>query len=409
MAWTKAMRNHFVLLMLTALLIGGADIAAAKSHLRALIIGNDAYQSLPVATASVGNAEEMELALDQLGFDVSLISNGDAITLWQRMAAFTSIAATSGPDAVNVIYFAGRTAVENDQTYLLPIDADPSAGIASRAILLDQIVTLTAAGGSGVFVVLDLAQASEAANIQQGVGPLRTPPKGLVAIIERASGVQPDDETNEAFAITFSDETQLPNLLMGPFIELAAHGAKSYSAGKLTPTFIRGEASAVIVNVEPDQGEVDRILQLRAYDLSRTGSKEKLAAFAALYPDFERSDELLGGVPKSAEEIEDELELLRPVLFSSPLSGAGKSLDGLSISEIIKLKPKHTPIEGLPTSAWEDKSCSDCHKWDQAALCEHGTRYQGDIWNRAKLKSHPLGGSFKRVLRAWAADGCLTE
>ena len=143
MAWTKAMRNHFVLLMLTALLIGGADIAAAKSHLRALIIGNDAYQSLPVATASVGNAEEMELALDQLGFDVSLISNGDAITLWQRMAAFTSIAATSGPDTVN----------------------DPSAGIASRAILLDQIVTLTAAGGRGVFVVLDLAQASEAANI----------------------------------------------------------------------------------------------------------------------------------------------------------------------------------------------------------------------------------------------------
>ena len=165
MTWTKAMRNQFVLLMLTALLIGGADIAAAKSHLRALIIGNDAYQSLPVATASVGNAEEMELALDQLGFDVSLISNGDAITLWQRMAAFTSIAATSGPDTVNVIYFAGRTAVENDQTYLLPIDADPSAGIASRAILLDQIVTLTAAGGSGVFVVLDLAQASEAANI----------------------------------------------------------------------------------------------------------------------------------------------------------------------------------------------------------------------------------------------------
>lgn len=392
-----------------ALAFGFAASATAKGHLKALVIGNDAYQNMPAASASVSNAEEIGMALGELGFNVSLITDGDAITFWQKFAIFSSAAVTSGPDTLNVIYFAGRTAVENGQTYLLPIDVDAGAGIGSRAIALDQIISLSAAGGGGVFVVLDLEQSTDEAGVQFGVGQIAKPSKGLITIIERAPDVQLDDETGEAFAITFSDEIELPNLLMGPFIELVAEGARTYSGTQLSLTFIRGERSGILLNPETDKAEVDRQLQLRAYDIARTGSNEELAAFAELYPDFELADAPVADAPRTVADIQDQQPLLRPVTFTAPLSGAGKPLDGLSISEIIKLKPKHSPLEGLPKIAWEDKSCSSCHKWNQAALCEHGARYQGDIWNRAKEKSHPLGGGFKRVLRAWAADGCLEE
>ena len=383
--------------------------ANAERRLKALVIGNDAYQNVAAASSSVANAEEMGAALGELGFAVTQIVDGDAITLWQRIAAFSASAAANGPDAVNLLYFSGRTAVEGGETYLLPIDTDFSTGIASRAISLNQVISLTAAGGGAVYVVLDLVQATEAPNAYFGAGQITGPAKGLVAIIERPADADPEEDAAEAFAITFSDEVQLPNLRMGPFIEFAAQGAQTYSGELLQLTFIRGNASDVRLNTDVAEDEIERLLQLRAYDISRTGSAEELAAFSALYPDFAVEPSSASDAPQTAEQIQAQQPLLRPVTFLGPLSGAGEPIEGLAISEIIKLKPKHSPLEGLPNSAWEDRTCSNCHKWNQAALCEHGMRYQGDIWNRAKVKDHPLGGAFKRVLRAWAADGCLTE
>ena len=222
-------------LLAAALVFGFTNAAIAESHMRALVIGNDDYQNLPPATTSVSNAEEVSLALEQLGFGVTLIENGDAITFWQKVGAFSAAAATDGPDTLNFIYFAGRTAVESGQTYLLPIDAEAGSGISARAILIDQIISLSSAGGANVFVVLDLEQAVDTLETQLGVGPIVSPRKGLVAVVERAPEIELEEDAGEAFAITFSDESQLPNLMMDPFIELVAEGAQSYTNGQLIP------------------------------------------------------------------------------------------------------------------------------------------------------------------------------
>lgn len=401
------MRIFLCFLTYVAMAFGLAGAVSAEGHLRALVIGNGAYQNVPAAETSITNAEEVKLALGALGFDVNFAKNIDTVNFWRIVAEFSSTAVQSGPDALNVVYFAGRAAVENDRTFLLPVDADAGAGIASRAILLDQIITLSGLGGGAVYVVLDLEKAASVPDTQFGVGLVSAPAMGLVAIIERMAEAELADGAGEAFAVAFSDETQLPNLRMDAYVELVAAGAQSYSEDQLKVSFFRGQPSDVFFNREDDDEKANHLLRLRAYDLARTGSDDELAAFSSLYPDYELSEQVAAVDAESGNEA--ELTLLRPIVFSAPISGAGEPLEGLTIGEIIKLKPKHSPIEGLPSAAWENKTCANCHNWNEAALCEHGKRYQGDIWNRAGEKAHPLGGSFKKVIRAWAADGCLSE
>ncbi|GGM08324.1 hypothetical protein GCM10011534_32870 [Pseudooceanicola nanhaiensis] len=94
------------------------------------------------------------------------------------------------------------------------------------------------------------------------------------------------------------------------------------------------------------------------------------------------------------------------IFFDRPLSLGSPQMIGRTITEITQGTPLYPPIEGLPDSAWKDQSCSGCHQWTREALCDQGQTYVSDAGSRALQKEHPMGGTFKRVLRQWAAGGC---
>lgn len=92
------------------------------------------------------------------------------------------------------------------------------------------------------------------------------------------------------------------------------------------------------------------------------------------------------------------------ITFLSPLTGTGP-IEGRSIAQIIEGSPQYPPVEGLPDSFWKGKTCSNCHHWTQAALCEQGKTYLTQTGEFALGKHHPIDG-FKQVLRDWASEGC---
>lgn len=92
------------------------------------------------------------------------------------------------------------------------------------------------------------------------------------------------------------------------------------------------------------------------------------------------------------------------ITFLSALTGTGP-IEGRSIAQIIEGSPQYPPVEGLPDSFWKGKTCSNCHHWTQAALCEQGKTYLTQTGEFALGKHHPIDG-FKQILRDWASGGC---
>ncbi len=102
---------------------------------------------------------------------------------------------------------------------------------------------------------------------------------------------------------------------------------------------------------------------------------------------------VLNGVPS-------EVSFLKPLEFGDP------AIVGKTLAEVIKSSPIFPPVEGLPESFWKTKTCSNCHQWERANLCDQARTYLAAETSRALNKEHPFGGTLKRNLMVWAKGGC---
>jgi hypothetical protein len=140
------------------------------------------------------------------------------------------------------------------------------------------------------------------------------------------------------------------------------------------------------------------------------GSATSWEAFLAEHPDSVFREiaetELAAALDKKAADPTPAIGDLGPVSFDQPIRGGGPNVDGRRIEEIILGTPLFAPIEGLPEAVWKDKTCSNCHEWSRQPLCDQGTFYVTTEAPMPLGPVHPLGGQFRRVLKAWAAGGC---
>jgi hypothetical protein len=90
--------------------------------------------------------------------------------------------------------------------------------------------------------------------------------------------------------------------------------------------------------------------------------------------------------------------------FDQPIPFGPFPVNGHSIKEMIETIPLFPPIEGLEDALWQ-KKCTECHKWNQARLCDQGATYVQAPRNVLRVK-HPFGGALKIALMRWAKSGC---
>lgn len=90
----------------------------------ALVIGESEYEALPDLPNPKNDARGMDDLLDDLGFDVSRVLDGDADELREEIAEFIEDAAEAD---VALVYYSGHGVELGGANYLIPVDADLSS------------------------------------------------------------------------------------------------------------------------------------------------------------------------------------------------------------------------------------------------------------------------------------------
>ncbi|MBV9827314.1 MAG: caspase family protein [Alphaproteobacteria bacterium] len=110
------------LLIIFVPLIARAQSAPPEKRI-ALVIGNDAYQTLPRLGNASADARDIGEALKQTGFEVTVGTDVKRRELYQLIDAFAAKISAS-PDTVGLFYYAGHGVQANGRNYLVPVDAD---------------------------------------------------------------------------------------------------------------------------------------------------------------------------------------------------------------------------------------------------------------------------------------------
>ena len=117
--------------------LGSATCQADRSRV-ALVIGNGAYQKVPTLPNPPRDAGDVADALQQLGFNVTRLIDGDLAQMNQALIDFAAAAARA--DTATVFY-AGHGIEAGGQNWLIPVDAEiaSDADASKRAISLHQV------------------------------------------------------------------------------------------------------------------------------------------------------------------------------------------------------------------------------------------------------------------------------
>lgn len=86
----------------------------------ALVIGNNAYKSAPLANP-INDARDIAKALSGFGFSVTLRENANQRDMKQAIREFTALIKHGG---TGLLYFAGHGVQSKGRNYLIPVDAD---------------------------------------------------------------------------------------------------------------------------------------------------------------------------------------------------------------------------------------------------------------------------------------------
>ncbi|WP_425093581.1 caspase family protein [Tropicimonas sp. S265A] len=117
----------FAIPLVAALLVGVFSATSAHAVQRlALVIGNGGYQSVSSLKNPTSDAELMARTLADVGFEVTLLTDADQVTLTRGVAEFGRALRSAGPDATGLFYFAGHGVQSFGRNYLLPVDTDLS-------------------------------------------------------------------------------------------------------------------------------------------------------------------------------------------------------------------------------------------------------------------------------------------
>ena len=89
----------------------------------ALIVGNGAYSGVAALDNPVSDAELMASTLEEQGFDVTVLTDANQISINRAIAQFGRDLRDAGQDATGLFYYAGHAVQSFGNNYLLPTDA----------------------------------------------------------------------------------------------------------------------------------------------------------------------------------------------------------------------------------------------------------------------------------------------
>jgi hypothetical protein len=185
-----------------------AAIPALSQSRHALVVGIDAYQSIPTLQKAVNDARAMAEVLHEIGFSVALHVDADEATL---LSAISDLSGRVQPGDEVLIFFAGHGIEVEGQNYLLPVDV-PALGpgqeliIRRRSIPVADIVDSLDRRQAGVsLLILDACrnnpfprQGTRSLGGSRGLAALVDPPIGTYIAYSAGAGQEALDRLSDA-------------------------------------------------------------------------------------------------------------------------------------------------------------------------------------------------------------------
>ena len=182
-------RNAFWLLLLFL----SAALHAAQPK-EALLIANGKYSHFAGLAHPVPDAAKLSAALEQIGFRVRVVSDGNREQMLDAISEFERGLRNTG--AIAFFHYGGHGVQVDGKNYLLPADADipDERRVATRAVALDEVMTaMDAAAARASIIVIDACRdnplpAGSRRNLARGLSVVGMKPKNSIVIYAAEAG-----------------------------------------------------------------------------------------------------------------------------------------------------------------------------------------------------------------------------
>jgi hypothetical protein len=305
----------------------------------------------------------------------------------------------------DVVCVAGDQAVGDRVWAFIPyklLAQDQHAAVQGWAIMS----SLQPATPAEVAAVHDATTAPAPATAPVAAAALAAPPSAALPGAATAAGPAP-----LAAAATLGAPPNVsapgaaPSAARGAASSAASPGASGPSA-PLDATVAPGTPSALAANT----GASDRAIEaapLTAPAPPSAAIAEKAAATPpapVVAPAPSGGAALAAAADSSADPTTPANPASEIVRYAQTINSGPPPVYGHSLAQLVTGVPMFPPIDGLPENVWQ-KTCNNCHNWNQQSLCVQAKIYAGDP-KMAFRKQHPYGGPEKLAMMNWAQNGC---
>jgi hypothetical protein len=233
-------RDAAWLLASAALVCACWGSAWAAERRVALVVGNGAYKSAPLANP-VNDARAMARALQELGFTVLLRENLSQPAFMGALREFG--AALKEPDAVGLFYYAGHGMQIKGANYLIPVDAAIEGEDEVKYLSIDanQVLDkMEQAGNRLNIVILDACRDNPFARSfrskQSGLAQMDAPSGVLIAFATAPGAVALDGEgLNGVYTKHLLRNLSLPGLPVELVLKRVREGVAKETGNKQIP------------------------------------------------------------------------------------------------------------------------------------------------------------------------------
>jgi thiol-disulfide isomerase/thioredoxin len=176
-----------------ALLFFSAVLQAAEPK-EALLIANGKYSHFAGLAHPGPDADKLGAALEQLGFRVHLVRDGNREQMLDAIAEFERGLSNTG--AIAFFHYGGHGVQVDGKNYLLPADADvpDERRVATRTVALDEVMTaMDAAAARASIIVIDACRdnplpSGAGRNLARGLSVVGLKPKNSIVIYSAEAG-----------------------------------------------------------------------------------------------------------------------------------------------------------------------------------------------------------------------------
>jgi hypothetical protein len=266
------MKSRGFALGLAALLLGLMSPPALAQKRVALVIGNNAYQNVPVLNTAINDAHALAGVLQKLNFSVTVAENQSRRAMSETLLAFDK---AIEPGDMALFFFAGHGFEIGGENFLVPTDV-PAVSEGQEELIRDAaypasriVERLQARGARTAILVLDACRdnpferpGGRGLKGSGGLAPM-TPAEGVSILfsagakqvaLDRLSGQ--DRDPNSVFSRNFVRELREPGLTLVQIAKRTQIDVKQTAAtiGRdQTPAYYDQVVGEIVFNSPPDR------------------------------------------------------------------------------------------------------------------------------------------------------------